>query len=157
MVTLQNFMADSQGRRFTDVVADSRIPFQHVVDFFNDPARRLRMEDSETHHDRPPLAGVIKEFELDPLVGQFLGGHDGHTTRRFRQAIGVLVRLHMESMGWVKKGEKGSLGRRIPVEPGTTTPGAYVNQGGLSKWFTRAERYSKPTNVPGIIPGLVGD
>lgn len=143
MITMDDFKADPQGRRFTDVINDQRIDFQIVIDFFNVPDKVRRMVESELHHDRPPLAGVVKEFEAISEVDAFLGGEDSHTTTRFRQAIGVLIRMHMGQQGWNTTGRKGSLGTRAKTPPRTTAPGAYHNTSGLSKWFTRCERYQK--------------
>lgn len=145
MVSIDDFRNDSQGRRFTDVINDERIDFQLIIDFFNEEDCVRRMTDSELHHDRPPLAGVVKEFEAIPEIDSFLSGEDSHTTTRFRQAIGVLIRMHMEEQGWQKTGRKGSLGTRAKVPSGTTEPGAYHNKSGLSKWFTRCERYERRT------------
>jgi hypothetical protein len=142
-ITIQDFQADQQGRRFSDVLGDPRIQFQVVLDYLNRPDVIRRMEESEMHHDRPPLAGVIKEFELLPLIREFFSTQDGHTTTRFRQAVGVVVRMQMESRSWEKTGKKGSLGTRAKVKPGTTAPGAYRNVRGLATWFTRCERYSR--------------
>ena len=146
-ITFDEFRADEQGRSFADVLADTRVSFQLVIDFFNRPDVLRRMEESEEHHDRPPLAGVIKEFESIPDIDNFLGTHDGHTTTRFRQAVGALVRMHMEALGWQKTGRKGSLGTRAKVAAGSRTPGAYQNAHGLARWFTRCERYVKPAKV----------
>lgn len=143
MVTMDDFRNDSQGRRFTDVINDARIDFQLIIDFFNKDDLMRRMIESELHHDRPPLAGVVKEFEAIPDIDSFLSGEDSHTTTRFRQAIGVLIRIRMEAQGWQKTGRKGSLGTRAKTAPGTTEPGAYYNKSGLSKWFTRCERYER--------------
>ena len=101
------------------------------------------MEESELHHDRPAFAGVVKEFERIQSVADFLGGYDAHTTTRFRQSVGALIRMHMESKGWKTTGRKGSLGTRAKVRPGTSTPDAYYNVSGLSRWFTKSERYEK--------------
>lgn len=140
-ITRASFLADTTGRRFGDVVKDSSVPFDLLINFFNRRDIRNRMRDSELHHDRPAFAGVVREFEHQDEVGRFLGGTDGHFTRRLRQAVGVLVRLAMEDMGWKTSGHKGSLGRRAPVPPRTTRPGAYVNSSGLARWFTLSERY----------------
>ncbi len=140
-VSLTDFLDEPQGKTFKDVVSDTRINFQIVLDFFNRQDIQTRLEGSELHHDRPPLAGVVREFEFIPDVDAFFCNHDSHTTKRFRQAVGALTRMHMERLGWSKTGRKGSLGTRGKVPPGTTTPGAYQNTSGLSKWFTCAERY----------------
>jgi len=44
-------------------VNDPEQPFDEVLEFFNNEDRQRRMEESEMHHDRPPLAGVVRELE----------------------------------------------------------------------------------------------
>ncbi len=141
MSLANDFSNDRQGRRFKDVLHDSRVNFKLVLDFFDNPNRQQRMIESELHHDRPPLAGVIKELEVQPDVNAFFRTNGSQTTRRFRQAVGVVVRIVMEQHGWKTTGRKGSLGSRKKATFGTTSPG--VNEGGLSRWFTRAERYEQ--------------
>lgn len=142
MTLYDQFVADAQGRKFTDVLNDSRLDFRKTCDFFEDKDCQRRMLESETHHNRPALAGVVKEFESQPEIGQFFDKHDGHTTTRFRQAVGVLVRIVMENNNWRTTGRKGSLGTRATVAARTRIPGVYRNNtGSLSIWFTRAERY----------------
>ena len=143
MITMENFLNDSHGATYRDVVEDSRLDYQLVIDFFNNEAVRVRLCDSELHHDRPPLAGVIKEFESIPAISEFFERNDSHSTTRFRQSIGDLVRQHMAQMGWTPTDKKGSLGKRMKVDPNTTTPGAYKNKYGLSTWFTEAKRYTQ--------------
>ena len=140
--TIADFLNDKQGNTFSDVTNDNRIDFQKVISFFVRSDRIRRLVESEIDHDRPPLAGVIRELEMQPQVDNFLRSYDAHTTQRFRQAVGVLVRIIMvDFLGWSKTGRKGSLGKRAQVPPRTTTPGAYYNVKGLAIWFTRAERY----------------
>ncbi len=143
-VTRQDFLQDRQGRTFADVLNDLEQPFDDVLKFFNDEARQRRMEESEIHHDRPPLAGVVRELEAQPSVDGFLSSQHPRRTKRLRQAVGVVVRMMMERLGWKKTGKKGSLGVRAKVAHGTATPGAYHNTGGLAFWFLRAERYEHP-------------
>lgn len=143
MSLITEFSQDHQGRTFADVMNDPRIDFNAVLVFFDDLDRQRRMIESEVHHDRPALAGVVRELETLPTVDAFFQNNDAHTTRRFRQAVGVIVRIVMEGHGWRTTGRKGSLGTRVKVAPGTTTPGAYRNSGGLATWFTRAERYAR--------------
>ena len=142
-LTKKHFLSDTQGKKFRRVVEDRRISFDRILLFFNNEARQIRMEDSELHHDRPALAGVIKELESSEWFGSFFENYDAHTTYRTRQAIGVAVRLIMEGRGWLKTGVKNSLGKRKKVTTGDTTPGAYKNESGLSLWFTKSERYKK--------------
>jgi hypothetical protein len=136
-ITREEFLADRQGRTFADVATGSERPFAAALEFFNDPDRQRRMEESEIHHDRAPLAGVVRELESTPAINRFLARIHPRRSQRFRQAIGVLIRILMERRGWSKTGKKGSLGVRNTVATGRPRH----NTGGLAFWFLRAERY----------------
>ncbi|WDI40549.1 hypothetical protein [Bremerella sp. P1] len=138
-ITRNAFLADRQGNKFADVVNDQEQPFDAVLKFFSDADRQRRMEESETHHDRAPLAGVVRELEAQPEINQFLAGVHVKRTTRLRQAIGVIVRMIMERRGWQKTGKKGSLGVRAATSDETPKH----NSGGLAFWFVRAERYER--------------
>ena len=71
-LTRNHFLEDRQGRTFADVLEDSEQPFDAVLEFFNDADRQRRMEESELHHNRPPLAGVVRELESVPAIDRFL-------------------------------------------------------------------------------------
>jgi len=58
-VTRDDFLHDRQGKTFADVVNDPEQPFDKVLEFFEDADRQRRMDESELHHDRSPLAGVV--------------------------------------------------------------------------------------------------
>jgi hypothetical protein len=153
-VSLADFLSHRQGRRFPDVVGDPRLDFGRWVDFFNDPARQQRLCDAEVDHLRPALAGVIRELENHPDFRPFLSGHDANTTKRARQALGVLTGVVMEQLGWSKAGRKGALGHRIAARP-PAGEGAYRNRrGSLSRWFSRAEHYVPPGGLPYPLVGL---
>jgi hypothetical protein len=143
-VTRTDFLGDRQGIRFADVVNDPKQPFDIVLEFFSDADRQRRMEESELHHDRPALAGVVRELEAQPGVDRFLANGETRGNTRFRQAVGVLVRMIMERRGWKKTGRKGSLGVR--ASPVRRTPAH--NTGGLAFWFLRAERYERNEGMP---------
>ena len=143
-VTRDDFLQDRQGKTFSDVVNDPEQPFDKVLEFFNDADRQRRMEESELHHDRSPLAGVVRELESQIAIDQFLAGVHARRNARLRQAIGVLVRIIMERRGWQKTGRKGSLGVRAS---GTVRSPAH-NSGGLAFWFVRAERYERAEGMP---------
>ncbi|GAA4441735.1 hypothetical protein [Bremerella cremea] len=138
-ITRNAFLADRQGNKFADVVEDPDQPFEAVLEFFNDANRQRRMEESELHHDRAPLAGVVRELESKPDIDKFLSEIHVKRTTRLRQAIGVLVRMIMERRGWRKTGKKGSLGVRAT----TVDQVPRHNSGGLAFWFVRAERYER--------------
>jgi hypothetical protein len=97
---------------------------------------------------RCPLAGVVRELESQPSVDAFLSSKHPRRTKRLRQAVGVVVRMIMNRLGWRKTGRKGSLGVRAKISPRTPTPGAYHNTGGLAYWFLRAERYEHHDGKP---------
>jgi hypothetical protein len=143
-VTRDDYLADRQGKRFADVVNDKDQPFDAVLEFFADADRQRRMEEAEIHHDRAPLAGVVRELESLPAVDRFMAGAHVRRNARFRQAIGVLVRIIMERRGWMKTGRKGSLGVRAARSPQTPAH----NTGGLALWFIRAERYVRQDTAP---------
>ena len=138
-VTRNAFLEDRQGIKFTDVVNDPEQPFDCVLAFFSEADRQRRMEESELHHDRAPLAGVVRELESQPDIDRFLTGIHTRRSTRLRQAIGVLVRMIMERRGWQKTGKKGSLGVRATRAKETPSH----NTGGLAFWFVRAERYER--------------
>jgi hypothetical protein len=143
-VTKQMFLSDAQGKTFSDVVKDPKQPFDVVLEFFNDADRQRRMEESELHHDRAPLAGVVREFESQTAIDRFLRVAQVRRNTRFRQAIGVLVRIIMEQRGWQKTGRKGSLGVRAAGAKRTPAH----NKGGMAFWFVRAERYELADGMP---------
>ena len=143
-ITREKFLEDIQGRKFSDVINDPMQSFDAVLEFFNDDNRQRRMKEAEIHHDRPPLAGVVREFESHPAINRSLA--DIHTQRsmRLRQAVGVLVRMIMLASGWQKTGRKGSLG----VRTGNKQSAPNHNTGGLAFWFIRAERYKRAEGMP---------
>jgi hypothetical protein len=144
----KDFLDDRQGRTFADVLDDAEQPFDEVLEFFNDSQRQQRMEDSEIHHDRPALAGVVRELETLEGVDRFLGTQHPRRTKRLRQVVGVVVRMIMERRGWQKTGRKGSLGVRAKISGRRNRPGSYHNTGGLAFWFLRAERYERKAGMP---------
>jgi len=145
-ITKKQFLADVQGRTFVDVVEDPKQPFEVVLQFFSSADRQRRMEESEIHHDRAPLAGVVRELEAEPAVNQFLSEIHAAQSKRLRQAIGVVVRIIMERRGWKKTGRKGSLGVRATKKKGVRSP--RHNTGGLAFWFVRGERYEREEGMP---------
>jgi hypothetical protein len=143
-ITRQRFLEDLHGRTFADVLNDPEQPFDDVLEFFNNEDRQRRIEEAELHHDRAPLAGVVRELESQPSIDKFLGGTHTRRSNRLRQAIGVVVRMIMEHRGWRRTGKKGSLGVRDVADP----QAAHHNSGGLAFWFIRAERYERKTGMP---------
>jgi hypothetical protein len=102
------------------------------------------MEESEIHHDRPPLSGVVRELESHPAIDRSLADIHTHRSKRLRQAVGVVVRMIMQAKGWRKTGRKGSLGVRTYKNGRAPNH----NTGGLAFWFIRAERYRREKGMP---------
>ena len=148
VITPDTFLDDRQGRTFTDIATDPEIPFAEILEFFADDHRQRRMEEAEIDHDRPALAGVVRELESHPAVNTFMEGQPQSRAKRLRQAIGVLVRMIMTGRGWEKTGRKGSLGVRAWTGSHSKAPGGHHNTGGLALWFRRAERYAPKDGLP---------
>ncbi len=144
-ITREVFCDDSQGRTFADILNDPDQPLDAVLAFFSDPDRQRRMEESEIHHDRPPLAGVVRELETEPTINAFLAEVHINRSKRLRQCVGVVVRMIMQGLGWKKTGRQGSLGVRAAK---TNTPSPAHNTGGLAFWFLRGERYVLEDGMP---------
>jgi hypothetical protein len=140
MSLADDFKNDPQGRRFADLWRDTRIDFRKVCEFFDDRDVQRRMIESEKHHDRPALAGAVRSFEAQPAVKALFENHGRKDTGRFRQGVGVLVRIVMDKHGWKTTGRKGSLGTPPKSTAGKRRLGGR-NKGGLAVWFNRAERY----------------
>jgi hypothetical protein len=147
-ISKHEFLQDRQGRTFIDVAEDDAQPFELVLNLFSHEEWQRRMEDAETHHDRAPLAGVVRELESNETIDRFLNSTDSRRTKRFRQAVGVLVRMTMERRGWRRTGRKGSLGVRATSKQTDELPLARHNTGGLAFWFLRAERYEREQGMP---------
>ena len=147
-LTRKKFLEDRQGRTFSDVLDDPEQPFDDVLAFFSDAGRQRRMEESEIHHDRPALAGVVRDFEAQPSINSFLSSAHPRRAKRLRQVVGVVVRVIMEQRGWHKTGKKGCLGVRNRIAKRIETPGTHHNTGGLALWFRRAERYLPADGLP---------
>jgi hypothetical protein len=147
-LTRIEFLKDRQGRTFADVLDDPQQPFDEALEFFSDGDRQRRMEEAEIHHDRPALAGVVRELESQTAIDRFLANEASVRSKRFRQAVGVVVRIVMERRGWRKTGKKGSLGVRTGASHQSAPDGSYHNTGGLAFWFLRAERYEREGGMP---------
>ena len=139
-ITMKDFLSDSQGRRFADVAADPHVQWTKWIAWLNDRGRQDRLEMAEVHFDMPALAGILKELEAEPFVRDYFGRRSATTTLRTKQALGVLVKLHMEARGWSTTGTKGPLGRR---DPGYRDRGEHNGPRSFSRYMQSAERYRR--------------
>ena len=120
--------------------------FDEIIEFLNEPTTRERMKTSEIHHERPALAGIIRELERLPKVDAYFRNEtlDPLITSRLRQGVGVMVKIVMELEGWEKTGKKMAVGRRAELG----YPEGTYNRSGLSRWFYKTERYEPKPECP---------
>lgn len=115
---VDDFNRDSHATKYRGEIDARPEAFDRLFGLLNDPANEQRLADAEML-GLPALTGVVRFIEADPTIAQALetGGN------RFRQTVGVAIRLKMEQLGWRKTGRK------------RTVRG--------SRHFTKAERYFK--------------
>lgn len=99
-----------------------------VLEFFDDSERVRRMMESEVHHDRPALYGVVGELRRLPSMMRRAGA-EKKIRIQVAKFIGVVVGLVMEQEGWAGTGHKAALG-----DP---------------SFLQRGERYMPPEGFPG--------
>ena len=115
---IDDFARDPHAAKYRDELEARPDAFNRLFALMNDPANEQRLVDAEML-GLPALAGIARFVEADPVIARTLEpDQDGN---RFRQTVGVAVRLKMELMGWQKTGRKGTV------------------RG--SRFFTKAERY----------------
>jgi hypothetical protein len=109
-ITRDDFLRDRQGGTFADVVNDPEQPFDLVLDFLNDEEQQRHMEGTEAHHARARLVEVVWDLETQPLIETFLSSRETLRTRRFREAVGVVVRMVVESLARKRTVKENPLG-----------------------------------------------
>ena len=127
----EDFIHDPHARKYRGQLDDHPLAFERLFDLLNDPANEFRLIDAELY-DKPALAGVVQFIEDDPAIAPVL------EQPRFRQTVGVAVKLKMAKLGWQKTGRKGIVTgaryfrkaerytRHLDADPGyaATTPAA---------------------------------
>jgi len=119
-LTVGRFLADPHAAKYRDVVDRDGAALDRVFAILNDHEIVHDMA-SATRLDLPALQGAVEVIEADEVIAAVLDGPHG---QRFRQAVGVAVRLKMESLGFATTGRKGSV---------------------RAQRFSRAERYQPQT------------
>jgi hypothetical protein len=97
-----------------------------LLELLSDPESIRHLQEAELRHGMPALSGIVSEIEGDPAIEAVLrSGPDGH---RFRQTVGVAVKLQMGRLGWQTTGRKGTVRR--------------------ARYFTKAEHYeARPSHA----------
>ena len=118
LVGAGDFGRDPHAAKYIGELDSHPDAFMRLFAVLNDPANEQRLIDAEMH-DLPALAGVVRFIEAEPSIDRILS--TGSSSFRFRQTVGVAVKLKMAKLGWRTTGRKG------------TVKGA--------EYFTKAEHY----------------
>lgn len=116
-LTAASFEGDSHAAKYLGALQSSPEAFERLLDLLNRPevARHL----TSLAPGEPALSAIVESIEGDEVIEHAVSSGPG--ALRFRQAVGVAVRLRMEQLGWMTTGSKGTVRR--------------------SRHFGRAERY----------------
>jgi len=104
--TRRNLLQDRQRRTVAAMLNDSEHFSDAMLAFSICEGRRRPMQDSETHHERIPMAEVVRESEAQPPIDDFFTSKPPHGTKQLRQAGDVATQLSMERHGWKQTGKR---------------------------------------------------
>ena len=124
-ISQDDFTNDPHAAKYRGELTRHPEAFVRLFALLNDPANEQRLIDAEMH-DLPALCGVVRFIEADPAIKPVLA--EGRAGYRFRQTVGVTLKLKMAKLGWRTTGRKG------------TVKGA--------KHFTKAEHYVADSSTP---------
>ena len=88
------------------MLTDFNQPFDTVFDFSICEGRQRRVQESEIHHDR---AEAVREPESQAPIDDSFSSNHPQSTKRLRQAMGVVAQMSLEHHGWKKTGKRSSL------------------------------------------------
>ena len=102
--TISNMSSDRHGSTY--VAELERFPDAAIelFEILSDHDNAVRLE-TASELGLSALSGIATRVEASPAIARVLGTGDG--AKRFRQAVGVAVRIKMEALGWTKTGIKG--------------------------------------------------
>jgi len=101
-----DFSADPHAAKYQGELDAHPDAFRQLFALLNLPANEQRLIDAEMHA-LPALAGVVRFIEADPSIERILAS--GASGFRFRQTVGVAVKLKMAKLGWRTTGRKGTV------------------------------------------------
>lgn len=119
-VDIGDFKRDSHAAKYVIEFDCRPEAAERLFGLLNEPANEQRLVDAEML-GLPALAGVARFLEDDPAICEVLDTDPA--SLRFRQAVGVAIKLKMAKLGWHTTGTKGAV------------------RG--SRHFTKAERYAQ--------------
>ena len=120
IVGIDDFKRDSHAAKYVIELDCRPEAAGRLFWLLNEPTNEQRLVDAEMN-GMPALAGVARLLEDDPAIGEVLEADPA--SLRFRQAVGVAVKLKMAKLGWQTTGKMDAV------------RGA--------RHFTKAERYAK--------------
>ena len=101
MIDSNSFSSDPATRFYRPLLRSHPDAFERLFALLNDPENEQRLI-SAAADGRPALDGVVVLIVADPEIQTVLEtDSDG---LQFRRAVGVVVRLRMEELGWQKDG-----------------------------------------------------
>ena len=101
-----DFYADPHAAKYQRELQKHPDAYRKLFELLNSPANEQRLVDAEMHN-LPALAGVVRFIEADPTIERILVS--GPLGFRFRQSVGVAVKLKMAKLGWRSTGRKGTV------------------------------------------------
>jgi hypothetical protein len=114
----EDFSEDAHARRYRGELEVHPDAMRRLIELLNEPANEQRLLDAEAQ-GMPALAGIVRFVEGDPTIETVLRqGTQGH---RFRQTVGVAIKLKMNRLGWRTTQRKGAVKN--------------------ARYFTKAEHY----------------
>lgn len=133
MLTIAGFRSDPHAAKYVPELEKRPAAAQRLLAILN--ARENEgLLIHEADRGDPPLDGVVRSIEADPEIRQILAtGAAGH---RFRQTVGVAVRLRMEQLGWRAGAAKALSGVRTSSRKPSGSSGISTTRldGGNEHW-----------------------
>lgn len=101
-----DFEHDRHARKFRNAIDNHLEASNRLFELINDCTNERLLENA-AEQGLPAFQGIVTIVEADHAILRVLeSGEAGH---RFRQAVGVAIRLKMERLGWHGTGESKSL------------------------------------------------
>lgn len=107
MIDKSKVLADRQGRQFAGVISDPNAPVQQLLDFVN--GFGTWMSFVTIHLSLPALAAIVRKFEQVDEVKKYFSTRNPREAWRFKQFMGVVVRMKMQEENCITTGMKGYL------------------------------------------------
>ena len=101
-----DFERDEHACKYLGEVDRNPEAFDQLFELINDCTNERLLENA-AEQGLPAFQGIVKIVEADHIILRVLRG--GEAAHRFRQAVGVAIKLKMERLGWQGTGESRAL------------------------------------------------